>query len=576
MRPRPMFGAAGLVVLLTALVLAAGTSATLAPPTATMTLRAGDAVLGHDTETKIVGVPAVLPRADIEIAIDTTLSMDPSITQAKADATAIVTGVQAVIADAQFAVVDFRDAGDSPEYLVRQSMTSNAAAVQAAINAMSPGGGGDFPEAYNLVYRNSYVPDLGGDIGWRPDTRKFVIVIGDASPHGAGTAGVPGCTDTSADPHGLNTATELAGMNAAERTLFMILQTSSASTSLGCYQGLAAGAFAGGQGVPGGTDLSAQIIALIQAAFATVSNVHLEVASAAPAPANASWISFSPASVGPVPAPSAQTFALTATVPALTPAGTYLFDIVAKADGVDIGHQALTIVVPAKQMLLTPATDSNPIGTSHTVTARVFDVLGPYVGEPVSFAVGGIAAVPNAGVVATNAAGLASFTFSNTPPAPGLNTIVASAPGVSATATKTWVNAPPSCVGLQLDVTELWPPNHKLHWITASGAADGDVGDAVSIVIDGVTQDEPVDAVGNGDGKTAPDAFLTTPLSNRAQVRAERAGGGDGRVYRLHVTATDSFGATCSATLRVGVPHDQGGQPVPVDSAPPSFNSLLP
>src|SRR5215207_6980738 len=109
MKPKYVFGVAGLVTLLAALALATGTSATLSPAAATMTLRAGDAVLGHDTETKTVGVPAVLPRADIEIAIDTTSSMNPSIVQAKADATAIVTGVQAVIADAQFAVVDFRD-----------------------------------------------------------------------------------------------------------------------------------------------------------------------------------------------------------------------------------------------------------------------------------------------------------------------------------------------------------------------------------------------------------------------------------------------------------------------------------
>jgi hypothetical protein len=45
-------------------------------------------------------------------------------------------------------------------------------------------------------------------------------------------------------------------------------------------------------------------------------------------------------------------------------------------------------------------------------------------------------------------------------------------------------------------------------------------------------------------------------------------------VYRIAVTVTDEFGLTCSAVLRVGVPHDQDH--APVDSAPPSFNSLLP
>jgi hypothetical protein len=423
-----------------ALIGATTSNASLAPATASFTLRAGDPVLGVGTETKTVGVPAVLPRADIEIAIDTTSSMTPSIAQAKTDATNIVNGITGIGIDAQFAVVQFRDSGDTPEYAVEQSMTSSAALVQSAINGLSAGGGGDFPEAYNLVFHNSSTPALDGAIGWRTGTRKFVVVIGDAQPHGdLATQGLAGCADVSADPHGFVTTTELAAMNAAERTLFMILQTSSASTTLTCYQSLAAGAFAGGQGVPGGTNLAAQLIALIQAAFANVSNVHLQVASAGPAPASASWISFTPASVGPVPAPSTQTFTLTATVPAGTPAGTYNFDIVALADGVDIGHQALTIVVPQKMLTLSPASAFNPIGTSHTVTAHVFDVLGPYVGDTVGFAVtGGPTAVPSSGSAPTNSSGLAQFTFSNTPPNLGTNTITATDGSLTATATKTW------------------------------------------------------------------------------------------------------------------------------------------
>ena len=66
-------------------------TASVSPPSATMTLRAGDPTLGTATETKTVGVPAKPPKADIEIAIDTTGSMEPSIDQAKTDAVGIVT-----------------------------------------------------------------------------------------------------------------------------------------------------------------------------------------------------------------------------------------------------------------------------------------------------------------------------------------------------------------------------------------------------------------------------------------------------------------------------------------------------
>ena len=99
-------------------------------------------------------------------------------------------------------------------------------------------------------------------------------------------------------------------------------------------------------------------------------------------------------------------------------------------------------------------------------------------------------------------------------------------------------------------------------------------GGAVSCVVTSITSNEPVN--GTGDGDTAPDATLTSPPSNSAKVRAERSGHGDGRVYRLHVTGTDTHGATCEATVIVGVPHDQGTGSTPVDSAPPSFDSLTP
>jgi hypothetical protein len=568
MKRRPLAGLAAACALLVTLVATTSSPASVTPASATFTLRAGDPVLGVATETKTVGVPAVPPKADIEIAIDTTGSMAPSIAQAESDATSIVSQVQAQVPDTDFAVVQFKDAGFSPEYQLLQAMTPNASDVQTALSGLSASGGGDNPEEYNKVFNMSSDPATG----WRSGTRKFVVVIGDAEPHGAGTAGFAGCADTSVDPDGFNTATELAGMAAAQRTLLMIRQVASTTTtSLQCYQSLAAAAFTGGEAVDAGGDLATQIVSLVDDAFSTVSDVHMEVASAGPAPAAASWISFSPASVGPVPAPSTQTFTLTATVPSGTPAGTYSFDIEALADGVDIGHQALTIIVPEKSLTLSPATASNPIGTSHTVTAHVSDILGPYVGDTVGFA---ITSGPDNGVTgsaATNSSGDATFTFTNTPPNPGVDSIQATDGSLLATATKTWVNSPPDCSKVVLDKTQLWPPNHKLVKITASGATDSDVGDSATLVIDGVTQDEPVNGLGDGD--TDIDAVLSSPLDNTVLLRAERAGTRDGRVYRVHYTATDTHGATCSGTATVSVPHDQAH--AAVDSFPLSFDSTL-
>jgi hypothetical protein len=124
------------------------------------------------------------------------------------------------------------------------------------------------------------------------------------------------------------------------------------------------------------------------------------------------------------------------------------------------------------------------------------------------------------------------------------------------------INSPPSCGGVAPSRASLWPPNHKLRTITLSGATDPDA-NPVTITITGVTQDEPVD--GRGDGKTSPDVVLG-PAADQVRLRAERAGGGDGRVYTIAYIAKDPSGASCSGTVVVTVPHNRGG--VAVDSPP--------
>src|SRR5207244_10212250 len=66
----------------------------------------------------------------------------------------------------------------------------------------------------------------------------------------------------------------------------------------------------------------------------------------------------------------------------------------------------------------------------------------------------------------------------------------------------TKANRPPVCTGTA-SPNLLWPPNHKFRLITISGVTDPD-GDPVTIVITGVTQDEPLND--KGDGNTTPDA----------------------------------------------------------------------
>lgn len=102
--------------------------------------------------------------------------------------------------------------------------------------------------------------------------------------------------------------------------------------------------------------------------------------------------------------------------------------------------------------------------------------------------------------------------------------------------------------------TELWPPNHKFHTISGedcvTDACDGDV----QVTFLSASSDEPVND--KGDGNTEPDIILGC---DTVELRAERQGGSDGRVYTLEYRAVDDEGNETSGTCTVVVPHDQSG-----------------
>lgn len=219
---------------------------------------------------------------------------------------------------------------------------------------------------------------------------------------------------------------------------------------------------------------------------------------------------------------------------------------------------------------LSPASASNVAGTNHTVTATVTDLLGnPKPGTAVTFKV---LSGPNVGVTGTattDASGQASFTYTGSGGV-GTDKIQAcfdnqGTPVCSQTVAKEWTappNKPPSCSKATADPDLLWPPNHKFRTVKVAGVTDPD-GDPVTTAITGVTQDEPLNGLGDGD--TSPDAKLG-PSSESVLLRAERSGTGDGRVYRMAFAASDGKGGTCSGVVTVGVPHDQRPGTTAVDS----------
>jgi K319-like protein len=121
------------------------------------------------------------------------------------------------------------------------------------------------------------------------------------------------------------------------------------------------------------------------------------------------------------------------------------------------------------------------------------------------------------------------------------------------------INDPPSCRTARAEASRLWPPDHKLVPVKILGVTDPN-NDQVTIAVTGVLSDEP--ANGLGDGDTSPDAV---GQGAGVLLRAERAGSGNGRVYRIAFTASDNnpLGGSCDGIVTVTVPQSmKAGSPV--------------
>jgi len=134
----------------------------------------------------------------------------------------------------------------------------------------------------------------------------------------------------------------------------------------------------------------------------------------------------------------------------------------------------------------------------------------------------------------------------------------------SATQTATLaVTSPTPVINLSATSASVWPPNHQYQTFnvsnfvsSATGGCDSSTNLTNSVVIQKVSSDEPEN--GNGDGNTFNDIVIA-PDCKSVQLRRERDGNKNGRVYTITFKVTDSFGNSATATVKVYVPLNNNG-----------------
>jgi serine protease len=137
--------------------------------------------------------------------------------------------------------------------------------------------------------------------------------------------------------------------------------------------------------------------------------------------------------------------------------------------------------------------------------------------------------------------------------------------------TITIVDTTPPTLIVNSKPTMLWSPNHDYRTI-AIADLDIMVADtcdptvtAQDVVIVSVTSDEAEN--GTGDGNTMNDMIIG-PDCNTVQLRAERAGSGNGRVYTLRLEVMDASGNVGWTDYEVHVPVSQQPGSIAIADAP--------
>ncbi len=127
-----------------------------------------------------------LNHVDLAFVVDTTGSMGALIAEARRHMVDMVRQL-AVSADIglQLGIVEYRDHPPQAKTVYRVSpFTANLEQVQQTIESLQVDEGGDLPEAVL-----DGIVAACRELSWRPHALRLLILVGDAPPHGVGTAG---------------------------------------------------------------------------------------------------------------------------------------------------------------------------------------------------------------------------------------------------------------------------------------------------------------------------------------------------------------------------------------------------
>ncbi len=324
------------------------------------------------TEDKTLYLPErpIPKKADILWCFDLTGSMVNEVDSMKVNSLRIMNALRTLIPDSDFGVISHTDypgyytycnygnSYGSPgdyAYSLDQSITANLTDVANAINGLSLGAGNDGPESYARALYEAYA-DPG--IGWRTDSKKFIIQWGDNIPHDCnvyacvGISGIttgidPGRDATAGTPDDLPIMQVIDGLS-TNNICLLPLHSGSHFNLWNCFAqatGCSAFVINSDGTIPGGVDIADYIYNAVREQFEHIDTLIVKVCT----PGFENWlINVNPPMYTDIDlqTPQSLPFSLTFKVPDGTAPGTYCFDVCAYGDGALYATQHVCITVP--------------------------------------------------------------------------------------------------------------------------------------------------------------------------------------------------------------------------------------
>ncbi|MBT2661802.1 Calx-beta domain-containing protein, partial [Bacillus sp. ISL-45] len=310
--------------------------------------------------TFTTGTPPV-KKLDVVFVFDTTGSMGGEIENAKSRSIEIMNNISSKVEDTTFGVASFRDYPSSYDYsgysstyggstdvpfYLDQTLTNNISIVSASIQKLYASGGSDWPESYTRALHEVSKSSMR----WREDSKKVIILIGDAPTHDSDYAGYnfgvdPGEDGIAGTDDDLNFETVVNSLRDKEM-MVLALQAGSSVEAEATLKGASIG-FSELEGTNGqyyaltySSEVSSKVIEMVSQEVLNIKELSFNVPDQFK-----SWFSFSPSIFSDVGPRETRTTKVNVHIPSDVIDGLYEVPISIKGDGYLLDTSYVNITV---------------------------------------------------------------------------------------------------------------------------------------------------------------------------------------------------------------------------------------